>query len=147
MRKSLMTKENFISFYINHAIEELRSQLKETEAVDMIPLFGNALFDLSCKLTVDRDIGAINPHGKIHPSVDILDQAMKWIYVPVTARRLPRIISYPLEICQGFLAKGLLHLDAVGPLVMERFDKGGSDTDFGNLQIHKIEKCVFPNMT
>jgi hypothetical protein len=77
-----MTKENFISFYINHAIEELRSQLKETEAVDMILLFGNALFDLSCKLTADRDLGAINPYGKIHPSVDILDQVMKWIYIP-----------------------------------------------------------------
>jgi hypothetical protein len=99
--------------------------------IDMNPLFGNALFDLSCKLTVDRDLGAINPHGKIHPSVDLLDQAMKWIYIPVTLRRLPRVISYPIEVSQGVLAKGLLHLDAVGPLVLERLEHGGSDTDLG----------------
>jgi hypothetical protein len=125
-----MAKEDILSFYISHAIEELRSQLKTTDTVDMVPLFGNALFDLSCKLTVDRDLGAINPQGKIHPSVHILDQAMKWIYIPVTARRLPWIISYPLEICQGFLSKGLLHLD-VGQLVLKRLVCGGSDSDFG----------------
>jgi len=68
-----MTKEDILSFYINHAIEDLRSQLKTTDVVDMVPLFGNALFELSCKLTVNRDLGAINPHGKIQPSVDILD--------------------------------------------------------------------------
>jgi hypothetical protein len=136
-----MAKEDIINSYINHAIEELRSQLKTTEAVDMVPLFGNALFDLSCKLTVDRDLGAINPHGKIHPSVDILDQAMKWIYIPVTARRLPSVISYPLEICQGFLAKGLLHLDAVGPLVLERLEHGGSDTDFGTKSSSTQLRC------
>jgi hypothetical protein len=126
-----MTKEGILSFYINHAIKELKSQLRTTEAVDIAPLFGNALFDLSCKLTVDRDLGAINPHGKIHRSVDFLDQLKKWIYIPITARRLPRVISYPLEICLGFLAKGVLHLDAVGPLVLERLEHGGSDTDFG----------------
>jgi hypothetical protein len=127
----LLTKEDILSFYVNHAIEDLRSLLKATDVVDMVPLFGNTLFDLSCKLTVGRDLGAINPQGKIHPSVDILDQAMKWIYIPVTARRLPRIMSYPLEICQGFLARGLLHLDAVGPLVLKRLEYGGTDTDFG----------------
>ena len=137
-----MAKEDILSSYINHAIEELRSQLKPTEAVDMVPLFGNALFDLSCKLTVNRDLGAINPHGKIHPSVDILDQAMKWIYIPVTARRLPRVISYPLEICQGLLAKGLLHLDAVGPLVLERLEHGGSDTDFGTKSPSTRFRCL-----
>ncbi|KAH6681917.1 cytochrome P450 [Halenospora varia] len=129
-RKSLLTRENVISHYINHAIEQLKVQLKSRKApVDMVPLFGNTLFDLSCKLTVDRDLGAINPHGKIHPSVDILDQAMKWIYIPVTARRFP-LVSTIMDLCQGFLAKGLLHLDAVGPLVSTRLEKGGSDTDF-----------------
>ncbi len=93
-----MTREETLSFYINRGIKELRSQLETTNAVDMIPLFGNALFDLSCKLTVDQDLGAINPHGKIHHSVDILYQAIKWLYIIVTLRRLPRIISYHLEL-------------------------------------------------
>lgn len=127
-----MTKEDILSSYINHAIEDLRSQLKATDAVNMIPLFGNTLLDLSCKLTVDRDLGAINPHGKPHPTLDLLDQAMRWIYIPVTARRLPRVISYPLEAGQRFiLAKGLLHLGKVGPLVLERLERGGSATDLG----------------
>ena len=134
-----MKKEDILSFYISHAIEELRSQLKTTDAIDMVPLFSNALFDISCKLTVDRDLAAINPHGKIHTSVDLLDQAMRWIYIPVTARRLPWVISYPLEICQGFLAKGLLHLDVVGQLVSERLVHGGSDSDFGTLSKNAIE--------
>ena len=128
----MQTKEGIVSSYINHAIEQLRLQLKTTGAVDMVALFGNAIYDLSCKLTIDRDLGAINPHGKIHPSVDLLDRAVKWIYIPVTARRLPRVISYPLEICErSLLAKGVLHLGAVGSLVLERLKHGGSATDFG----------------
>lgn len=129
-RRSLLTKEDILSSYIDHAIGELTTQVKTKDVVDMIPLFGNALLDLSCKLTVDRDLGAINPHGKPHSTLDLLDQAMKWIYIPVTARRLPRVISYPLETAQRLLvAKGLLHLGKVGPLVLERVEQGGSATD------------------
>lgn len=102
----------------------------------MTPVFGNALFDLSCKMTVDRDLGAINPHGKTHPSVDLLDQAMRWIHIPVTAWRLPWVISQPLEMCLQFLfAKGLLHLDTVGPLVLGRLEHGGSPTDLAKYRI------------
>jgi hypothetical protein len=130
-RKSIAAKEDILSYYINRAIESLKLRVKTDNVVDMLPFLQNTLFDLTCKLTVDRDLGAINPHGKLHPSISTLNQAIRWICVLITARRLPRMLSYPLEICQGFMAQGVLQIYAVRSLVMERLKCRETSTDFG----------------
>ncbi|KFZ25212.1 hypothetical protein V502_00308 [Pseudogymnoascus sp. VKM F-4520 (FW-2644)] len=129
-RKTLRTKEDILSFYINRAIEELREQLETTNTVDMVPIFGNALLDLSCKLTVDRDLGAINPHGTTHPCLEVIHQASRYLYIPVQMLRLPRIISYPIQLFRRFLAKGIFLIDPFRVLAKKRVQHGGADNDF-----------------
>jgi hypothetical protein len=97
----------------------------------MVSLFGNTLLDITCEQTVNGDLGAINSHGKSHPSLDILASALAWTYIPVTVRRLPRLFPYTLEKCARFFGKGVLHLGPIGPLVAKRLELGGPSGDFG----------------
>ena len=126
-----MAKEDTFSFYINHAIKRLRGQLKTTNTVDMIPIFSNTLLDLSAKLAVGQDLGAINAHGTIHPSMKVINHISRYLYIHVQMQRLPRIISYPIKIIQRFLAKGILHIDAIRLLAQKRVENGGTENDFG----------------
>jgi hypothetical protein len=127
----LLTKEAILTFYVSSAIEGVKSQFRTADVVNFLPIFGNALFDIICKLTVDEDLHAINPNGQAHPSVYTLTSALEWIYIPVMARHILWAFSYPLEMYASFVGKGVLHLGPVGPLISKRLEKGGSNPDFG----------------
>jgi hypothetical protein len=60
-------------------MEDAKLQLQATDVIDMVLIFGNTMFDIICKLTVDEDLRAINPHGNIHPSLEMLGSALKWM--------------------------------------------------------------------
>ena len=51
-------------------------------------------------------------------------------------------MSYLLEICQGFLAKGLLYLDAVGPMVLKRLENGELILTSVKISEHTIEMVL-----
>ncbi|KFZ02583.1 hypothetical protein V500_00082 [Pseudogymnoascus sp. VKM F-4518 (FW-2643)] len=83
-RKSLMSKEDTLSSYINHAIEELHKQIKTTDTVDMVSLFNNAVLDFTSKMVVGQDLGAMNAHGTIHSSLKVLNRIIR----PLVERRV-----------------------------------------------------------
>jgi hypothetical protein len=126
-----LTKEAILTSYVKSAIEGVESQFRAADVVDVVPIFGNALFDIMCKLTVDEDLHAINPNGQAYPAVNTLTSALEWIFIPIMARQILGSLSYPLEMCARFVGKGVLHLGPVWPMLSKRLEKGGSNLDFG----------------
>ncbi|TVY32808.1 Cytochrome P450 monooxygenase [Lachnellula subtilissima] len=127
-RKSLMTKEDLLTHYTDRAIANLTIQISAADTVDVGPMFANAIFDFNCKFVADRDIGASNPHGKVHPSVHYFDNILRFAYIPISLRRIP-MIAYIQDTLQPFISGGLLHHQVVGPLIQNRLENGGSETD------------------
>jgi len=117
-----------LTYYTDRAIENLTTQISAADTVDIAPMFANAILDFNCKFVADRDIGASNAHGKLHPTVHYFDNILRFAYIPISLRRIP-MIAYLQDTIEPFFSKGLLHYHVMGSLIQDRLENGGSETD------------------
>jgi hypothetical protein len=101
--------------------------------VDISAWIENLMLDTSCKITLGQDVGAIALGSKLHPGSKRINYAIRFVNVYIQFRLLlPRFFSYMVEKIPGFVSHSLiLGIPFIGPLIVNRLEKGSDDDDVG----------------
>jgi hypothetical protein len=100
--------------------------------IDIVPWIGNAIFDISCKLTIGTDFDAIGRGGTLHPAIKRFKTASRSAIIYSAIRRLSGSLTDVLKIVSGYIGfdtrSFFQQLNVLRPTILERIQKGRQDT-------------------
>ncbi|EDN94835.1 hypothetical protein SS1G_10710 [Sclerotinia sclerotiorum 1980 UF-70] len=117
---------------INDTLKHLKGFEETGENIPLDKWIGNFLLDLSGKIAMGRDFGALECGNRLHPYLHRMEKGVYVLEIFVEFMRiLPTPVASFIQSVLGQILPNMLRkVNFLGPKLVDRLEKGSINTDF-----------------